>query len=51
MDSLQDRYSVQVLPDPKRGKLHIKGDKDNVLEVYAAVRDLMKAWHSWEDVE
>ena len=46
VDNLQDWYSVQVFPDPKRGKLHIKGDKDNVLEAYAAVRDLMKAWYS-----
>ena len=43
MDNLRDWYSIQVFPDPKRGKLHIKGDKDNVLEAYAAVRDLMKA--------
>ena len=51
VDSLRDCYSVEVFPDPKRGKLHIKGCKDNVLEAYAVVRDLMKAWHSWEDVE
>ena len=51
VDRLRDWYSVQVFPDLKRGKLHIKGDKDNVLEAYAAVKDLMKAWYSWEDVE
>ena len=49
VDNLRDWYSVQVFPDPKRGKLHIKSDKDNVLEAYAAVRDLMKAWHAGED--
>ena len=43
VDNLRDLYSVKVFSDSKRGKLHIKGDKDNVLEAYAVVRDLMKA--------
>ena len=49
LTNLRDRYNVEMFTDPKRGKLHIKGSKANVLECYAVVRDLLAEWRTWED--
>ena len=51
LTNLRDWYNVEVFTDTKRGKLHIKGSKDNVLKGYAAVRNLLAAWRSREHVE
>ena len=50
LTNLRNKYNVDVFTDTKRGKLHIKGSKDNVLVCYAAIRALLAAWRSWEDV-
>ena len=44
LTNLQDWYTVEVFADTTRGKLHIKGSKKNVLESYAAVRNLLVEW-------
>ena len=49
LPNLRDRYNVEVFTDAKRGKLHIKGNKNYVLECYAAVKDLLAEWRARED--
>ena len=49
--NLRDGYNVEVFIDAKRGKLHIKGRKDNVLESYVAVKDLLAEWRTWAHAE
>ena len=45
---LRRHHSVDVFDDIKRGKLHIKGGKANVMECYAAVRALLAKWRASE---
>ena len=45
---LRGHYTVDVFSDPKRGKLHIKGAKANVMECYTAVRALLAVWRGRE---
>lgn len=45
---LQGYYSVMVLQDSARGKPHINGGKNNVLDCYATVRTLMVEWRARE---
>jgi len=45
---LRGHHSVMVFQDWPRGKLHIKGGKNNVLDCYAAVRTLLAEWRTRE---
>ena len=49
LTKMRDKYNVDVFPDAKRGRLHIKGSKNNVLQGYAAVKDLLAEWRTLED--
>ena len=51
LESMQDQYSVTLLEDAARGKLHIKGTKDNVLQCYAQLKALIADWRARETSE
>ena len=49
LESMQDLHTVTVLGDTARGKLHIKGAKDNVIKCYTQLKTLLKELRRRED--